>query len=401
MEKAVAIDHPEAAAGFFRRQAFRDQGGAEVIGDSGACGTSAEKNDFLIPERRAGHANGREDRSQGNGGSTLNVVIEGEHLIAVAIENRPRVHAGEVFPLEKRGGQNLPDGPHEGVDEAVVVSAGDARVTPAEIFRVAETFLVVGAHVQNDGQSARRMNSADEGVERKLADGNAEASYALVADTENALTIGDDDHINFGIGVIAEERRNETAERIRNEEAAWTPIDVTELLAAERDDRGVNDGQHLVDMSEEQPIEEDFIVVLKLAEIDVAFAVMRLERKSLIGSDALVVQGFDNRRKKTVEAETLTLVFGEGRAFVQRRIVEQIHAAKANGADDVGLRDVSRRHCLKIVSLSCQGQVPRLPSAEQPEALELDKAGSSLLNAVESLRRKEREISHGRAGTGP
>jgi hypothetical protein len=118
-------------------------------------------------------------------------------------------------------------------------------------------------------------------------------------------------------------------------------------------------------MSEEEPIEENFIGVLKLAEIDVAFEVVRFERKSLIGSDVLVIKGFDNWRKKSVEAETLALVFGEGGAFVQARIVEEIHAAKANGADDVGLRDVSRRHCLKIVSLSCQRHMPWLPSVEK------------------------------------
>jgi hypothetical protein len=160
------------------------------------------------------------------------------------------------------------------------------------------------------------MNSADESVERKLADGYAEAAYALVTDPENPFTIGDHDHIDFGIRVIAEKGRNRTAERIGNEQAARTPIDVAELLAAERDDRGVYDRQHLVDMSEEEPIEENFIGVLKLAEIDVAFEVVRFERESLIGSDVLVVKGFDNRRKKSVEAETLTLIFGEGGAFV-------------------------------------------------------------------------------------
>ena len=276
------------------------------------------------------------------------------------------------------------DGCDEGVDEAVIVRTGDARVTPAEIFRVAETFLVVGANVQNDGQSARGGYSADEGVESELADRNAEASYTLVADTENAFAIGDHDHIDFGIRVITEKRRNETAERIGNEQAPRTPIDVAELLAAERDDRGVYNGQHLVDMSEKEPIEEDFIVVLKLAEIDVAFEVIRFERKRLIGTDALVVKGFDNRWKKTVEAETLTLVFGESRAFVQRRIVEKIHAAKAHGADEVWLRDVSRGHCCKIVSLVYQGHVPGGCNLEEkPEAVELDKDGSSLLNAEE------------------
>jgi hypothetical protein len=198
-----------------------------------------------------------------------------------------------------------------------------------------------------------------------IANGNAEAAYALVTDPQNPFTIGNHDHIDFGIRVIGEERRNRTAERIGNEQAAWTPIDVAELLAAERDDRGIYDGQHLVDMSEEELIEENFIGVLKLAEIDVAFEVVRFERKSLIGTGALVVKGFDNRRKKTDEAEPLTLVFGEGRAFVQGRIVQEIHAAKANGADDVGLRDVRRRHGSKIVSLSCPGPVPWLPLLEK------------------------------------
>ena len=79
----------------------------------------------------------------------------------------------------------------------------------------------------------------------------------------------------------------------------------------------------------------------------------------MIGADALIIKRFDDRRKKTVEAETFALVFGEGRAFVDSGIVEEIHAAKADGADDVWVRDVSWRHCRKIVSLSCSGGVQR------------------------------------------
>ena len=119
------------------------------------------------------------------------------------------------------------------------------------------------------------MNSANEGVEREFADGNAEAADALITDAENAFTIGDDDYVDFGIRVIAQKRGNEMAKRIGNEKAARASIDVAEFLAAESDDRCVNDGQHLVDMSEKESIEEDFVGVLKLAEIDVAFEVVR------------------------------------------------------------------------------------------------------------------------------
>ena len=99
MQKAIAIHHPEAAASFFLGESFGDESGVEIIGDSGACGTSAEKNDLLIAERRAGDANSGEDGAECDGGSALNVVIEREHLIAIAIENGASVDAGKVFPL--------------------------------------------------------------------------------------------------------------------------------------------------------------------------------------------------------------------------------------------------------------------------------------------------------------
>src|SRR5580704_2633168 len=151
MQKALAVHHPETAAGFFFRKSFGDESGAKIIGDARARGTSAEKNDLLIAKRRASNANGGEDGAQCNGGCALNVVVESEHLIAVAIENGASVDAGKVFPLEKCCGKNLFDCRDEGVDEAVVIGAGDARVAPAEIFGIAQALLVVGADIQNDG----------------------------------------------------------------------------------------------------------------------------------------------------------------------------------------------------------------------------------------------------------
>src|SRR5580692_2507269 len=197
------------------------------------------------------------------------------------------------------------------------------------------------------------MNSANQAVERKLADGNAEAANTLVADAENAFAVGDNDDVDFGIWMIAQKRGNELAQRIRNEEAAWTAVNVAEFLAAEGDDGRVDDRQHFIDMVEKQAVEENFVSVLKLAEVDVALEVVRFQGKGLVGTNALVVERLDDGRKKAVEAEALALGFGESRAFVERGIVEKIHAAKADGADDVGLRDVNRWHRRKIVSLRC------------------------------------------------
>jgi hypothetical protein len=94
------------------------------------------------------------------------------------------------------------------------------------------------------------MNSADERIERKFADGNAEAADALVADAQNAFPVGDNDDVDLWIWMITQQRRNKVAQRIRDEEAARAAVDVAEFLATEGDHGRVNDGQHLVDMIE-------------------------------------------------------------------------------------------------------------------------------------------------------
>jgi hypothetical protein len=103
----------------------------------------------------------------------------------------------------------------------------------------------------------------------------------------------------------------------------------------------------------------------------------------LIGANNLIVERLDDRRKKPVEAETFALVSGEGGSFVEGRIVKQIHAPKADGANHTSLRYFARRHCCEIVSLSRReaGQ----GGGAKKEEVELDTGIGSLLNAVEPL----------------
>jgi hypothetical protein len=80
------------------------------------------------------------------------------------------------------------------------------------------------------------------------------------------------------------------AQRIGNEKAARTAIDVAEFLATKRDDGCIDDGQHFFNVTEEQTVEEHLIGVLKLAKIDVALEIVGLERESLIGADGLIIE---------------------------------------------------------------------------------------------------------------
>ena len=200
------------------------------------------------------------------------------------------------------------DGGDEGVDEAIVIRARDAGVPPAKIFGIAKTVLIICADIQNDRQSTRRMNSADQRVERKFSNGDAESTNALITDAENAFAIGDHDDVDLWIWMVAQQRGNGMAKRIGNEKAARPAIDVAEFLAAECNDGCIDDGQHFFNVAEEQAVEEHLVCVLKLAEINVALEIVGLEREGLIGSDGLIIERFDHGRKKAVEAESLALV---------------------------------------------------------------------------------------------
>ena len=140
----------------------------------------------------------------GNGRGALDVVVEGEQLVAVTLEDRQRVRGGEVLPLQQHVRQFLVHGRDEFVDERVVVVVADPSVPPAEILRVLEQFDVVGADVEHDRQSAGRMDAADQGVERKLADRDAHSADALVAQPEDALPVRHHDDVDVALGAVAQ-----------------------------------------------------------------------------------------------------------------------------------------------------------------------------------------------------
>ena len=102
----------------------------------------------------------------------------------------------------RRRRQFLLDGLHELLDEVEIGLAGHALVPPADVFRRGQSFRVVGADVQDDRQRPRRMDTADQRVERQLADGDAHAAGALIADAEDALAVGDDDDVHLRVGTV-------------------------------------------------------------------------------------------------------------------------------------------------------------------------------------------------------
>lgn len=63
--------------------------------------------------------------------------------------------------------------------------------------------MVVGADVQHDWQALVRIDARQSGVERQLADRNAHAVAAQVAETENSLAVRDHDRLDTRLGPVA------------------------------------------------------------------------------------------------------------------------------------------------------------------------------------------------------
>ncbi len=235
----------------------------------------------------------------------------------------------EVLPLKAGVRQLLLHGPDELIDEVEVGRSRHPLVPPAEVLGIIEPLGVVGPHVQHDRQRPLGADPADERVQGELADGDAQAAGPLVADAQDALAVGDDDDVHLRVGTVAQQRRDRVAQRIGDEQAARSSVDVAELLTGLRDHRRVDDGRHLLDVVEEEPVEEDFVGVLQGAQVDVPLEVVVFPTVGLVGADHLLIQALDLRRQQPVQAEPAPLALRECRALVQGRVVEEIDATGA------------------------------------------------------------------------
>eukprot|EP00955_Chlamydomonas_euryale_P111562 366074-Chlamydomonas_euryale.AAC.13 len=85
-----------------------------------------------------------------SGRGALDVVVEHEVVVAVAVKQRARVRDREVLKLQHRERPACHHGAHKLVHQVVVRLARCALAAEAEVVGVVEQVLVVGAHVQHN-----------------------------------------------------------------------------------------------------------------------------------------------------------------------------------------------------------------------------------------------------------
>ena len=172
------------------------------------------------------------------------------------------------------------------------------------------------------------MDAAAGGVERELADRDAHAAGALVAQAENALAVGDDDHLGAVELRIGEDLLDALAVLQAQEQPARLAEQPAEVLAAGADRRRVGDRQQLLDVARQQRVEHRLVGVLQFAQERVALEIGGEAAQRLQPPRHLLVERRDPRRQQAVQLEIVALLFGERGALVEEGIAQQLIAGK-------------------------------------------------------------------------
>ena len=194
--------------------------------------------------------------------------------------------------------------------------------------------FVVRTHIQQNGQAVLRRDAAQRRVESHLADGDAHAAGALVAQAQNALAVRDHDAAHLVIARVRENLLDAVLVRIAEKEAARPAPDLAEALAALAHVGGIHNGQHLLCVVRNQRVEKRFAIVLQVAHVAVLAKGGIAARQHSQAAFPLVFQGSDVRRQQAMQAKGGALLFAEGRALVEPGIMQQLESMKL-GANHV------------------------------------------------------------------
>ncbi len=333
VEQALAVEGHERATDAGLVGAVGAHRDGTQARDPRAGRARADEDHSLLGHAFLGDAKSRQDAGHAHAGGPLNVVVERRHAAPIALEQSEGAIFVEVFPLNDRPGKYLSHAADERLDEVVVVAAAKSLLGIAEVERVGEEGGVVRADVEADGQAFRGMDPGASDVERKLADRDAHATAALIAETEDAFVVSGHDQPDVPEGRVPENGRDLVHVVRSDPEPARRAIDAAELLARLTDGRRVNDGHQLRDVVDQHPIEEDLVAIVQARETDVALERALLGAVLVDGGERLLREGGDSVGHHAAQTKLLALSTVERRALIGGWIVQQPDARFASFDD--------------------------------------------------------------------
>ena len=114
------------------------------------------------------------------------------------------------------------------------------------------------------------MNTRTGGVERQLANRDAHAARALVAQPQYPFAVADDDHLDPVIGGVGQNIADAVPVGIAQEQATRSPPDLAEPLAPFAHRRRIDQRQQLLQIARNQRVKQHLVRVLQLAQERIA-----------------------------------------------------------------------------------------------------------------------------------
>ena len=174
------------------------------------------------------------------------------------------------------------------------------------------------------------MHAGAGGIKRQLADRNAHAIGAEVAEAQDTLAVGDDDQL-CRIGPIAQQFGDTAAIAGADEQAARPLEDVAEPLAGEADRRRVDQRLDFIDVVAHDAEEQSLVAVVQRVERhifgEVARQIAQIGQHSLgLGLHRKYVRG-----QEAPQSQRVAFLLGECGALVEQGITQQRQAARRIG----------------------------------------------------------------------
>ena len=193
LQQSVDVEHVDPRLRVFQRHALRDERRTQQVGKADAGRAGAEEQVLLVLELRALELGRVDHAGKRDAGRALHVVVVDAVLVAIALQQVHGVHSGPVLEVDAALREHLLHGLDELVDEGIELLGRGACLAQAQVERIVQVLLVVGAGVEIHRQQVLRRHAGAGGVELQLADGDAHAVGAQVAQAEDAAAVGDAD----------------------------------------------------------------------------------------------------------------------------------------------------------------------------------------------------------------
>ena len=189
LQEAVDVEHMDLRLRVLQRHPLRGERGTQQVGKTDTGRSRAEKQILLVLELRALELCRVDHARKRDAGGALHVVIVDTVLVAVTLQQMHRVAARPILEMDAAFREHLLHRRNKFVDKGIQLRGRRARLAQAEIQWIVQVLLVVGSGIQIHRQQILRRHPGRRRVELQLADRNAHAVCAKVAEAENAAAV--------------------------------------------------------------------------------------------------------------------------------------------------------------------------------------------------------------------